>query len=136
MPTSTTPAPPPSVRRPPVYLNLFAIRQPIPAIVSILHRVSGVLLFLAGIPLALCGLQASLGSPEAYASFVGTISHPLAKLVLLVLLWSTLHHLFAGVRHLLMDVHVGLELPTARRSSAVVLVLAVLATIAVAVRLW
>jgi succinate dehydrogenase / fumarate reductase, cytochrome b subunit len=136
MPTSPTPAPPPSVRRPPVYLNLFAIRQPVPAIVSILHRASGALLFLAGIPLALWGLQASLGSPEAYASFVGTISPPLAKLVLLVLLWSYLHHLFAGVRHLLLDVHVGTDLAPARRSSAVVLVLALLVTLAIAVRLW
>ncbi|HEX7769873.1 MAG TPA: succinate dehydrogenase, cytochrome b556 subunit [Dokdonella sp.] len=127
----------PGVRRsPPVYLNLFAIRQPLPAIVSILHRASGALLFLAGIPLALWGLDASLGSPETYASFATTLAHPLAKLVALVLLWATLHHLFAGLRHLLLDVHVGIDLPSARRSSAVALVLALLITLAVAIRLW
>ena len=119
----------------PVYLNLLAIRQPLPAIVSILHRISGVLLFVAGIPLALWGLDASLRSPDAYAAFTGAMSHPLGKLLALALLWSTVHHLLAGVRHLLMDVHVGLELPSARRSSAIVLVLAVVVTVAIALRL-
>ena len=71
----------------PVYLNLLAIRQPLPAIVSILHRISGVLLFVAGIPLALWGLDASLRSPDAYAAFTGAMSHPLGKLLALALLW-------------------------------------------------
>ena len=120
----------------PVYLNLVAIRQPLPAIVSILHRISGLLLFLAGIPLALWGLDASLGSPEAYAAFATAMSHPLAKLVALALLWSVVHHVFAGLRHLLLDAHVGIDLVSARRSSAIVLVLGVLATAAIALRLW
>ena len=120
----------------PVYLDLLSIRQPLPAIVSILHRVSGAILFLAGIPLALAALDASLRSPESYAAFATMASHPFAKLTALVLLWSYLHHLFAGVRHLLLDVHVGLSLPSARRSSAVVFVLALLATFAIAIRLW
>lgn len=121
---------------PPVYLDLLAIRQPLPAIVSILHRASGALLFLVGIPLALCALEASLGSPDAYASFATLLGHPVAKLVALVLLWATLHHLFAGLRHLLLDLHVGIDLVPARRSSAVALVLALLITLAVALRLW
>jgi succinate dehydrogenase / fumarate reductase cytochrome b subunit len=120
----------------PVYLNLLAIRQPLPAIVSILHRISGALLFLLGIPLALWGLDASLRSPDSYAAFATTMSHPLSKLVALALLWSTLHHLLAGVRHLLLDVHVGVDLASARRSSALVFVLALLATAAIALRLW
>jgi len=127
----------PSVRRtPPVYLDLLSIRQPLPAIVSILHRVSGAILFLAGIPLALWGLEASLGSADAYASFVAVLAHPVGKLVALVLLWATLHHLFAGLRHLLLDVHVGIDLPGARRSSAIVFALALLVTLALAIRLW
>ena len=64
------------------------------------------------------------------------MSHPLAKLVALALLWSTLHHLLAGVRHLLLDVHVGVDLASARRSSALVFVPAVIATTAIALRLW
>jgi succinate dehydrogenase / fumarate reductase cytochrome b subunit len=126
----------PAARPPrPVYLNLLAIRQPWPAIVSILHRISGLLLFLVGTPLALWGLDASLRSPEAYAQFATAMSHPLAKLVALALLWSTVHHVLAGVRHLLMDVHVGVDLPSARRSSVVVLVLGVVVTAAIALRL-
>ncbi|MCC6378942.1 MAG: succinate dehydrogenase, cytochrome b556 subunit [Burkholderiales bacterium] len=127
----------PSAGRPrPVYLDLLAIRQPIPAVVSFLHRVSGALLFLAGIPLALWGLQASLGSPEAYASFAAIVAHPLAKLAALGLLWATLHHLFAGIRHLFLDLHIGIALAPARRSAAVVLVLALLVTLSIAIRTW
>jgi succinate dehydrogenase / fumarate reductase, cytochrome b subunit len=129
--------PTPAARRErPVYLDLLAIRQPLPAIISILHRISGAVLFLVGIPFALWGLQASLGSPEAYASFATALTHPVAKLVGIVLLWSYVHHLFAGVRHLLLDVHIGIDLAQARRSSAVVLVLALVVTLAVAIRLW
>jgi hypothetical protein len=50
----------------PVYLNLFAIRQPVPAVVSFLHRVSGTLLFLAGLPLLLWVLDTSLATPQGY----------------------------------------------------------------------
>jgi succinate dehydrogenase / fumarate reductase cytochrome b subunit len=120
----------------PIYLNLFAIRQPLPAIVSILHRASGALLFLIGIPALLWGVQASLASPEAFAQFKSTMAHPLAKLVALLLIWAYLHHLLAGLRHLLLDVHSGLDLASARRSSAIVFVLALLLTAAAALRLW
>jgi succinate dehydrogenase / fumarate reductase cytochrome b subunit len=132
----------PAVERPvaktkrPVYLNLLAIRQPLPAIVSFLHRVSGTLLFLVGIPLVLCGVQASLVSAESYAAWKSALATPWAKLVLLALAWSYAHHLLAGIRHLVLDVHIGLDLPVARQSSAVVLVVAVLVTAAVAFKLW
>jgi succinate dehydrogenase / fumarate reductase, cytochrome b subunit len=120
----------------PVYLNLFAIRMPLPAVVSILHRASGALLFAIGIPLAICTLQSALASPEAWAQMRVTLASPLAKLVLVVLAWAFIHHLLAGIRHLLMDAHVGVELSGARRSAALTLVLSVVLTIAIAVRLW
>ena len=126
----------PVVKPRPVYLNLLAIRQPIPAIVSILHRISGALLFAVGIPFLLWGVQASLASPEAFAQFKAAMSHPLARLTALVLAWAYIHHLLAGIRHLLLDIHMGIDLPSARRSAAVVLVLAILLTLIVAVRLW
>ena len=65
----------------PVYLNLVAIRLPIPGIVSFLHRVSGAVLFLFAIPLVLLAVQASLASPESFATLKATFAHPLAKLV-------------------------------------------------------
>ena len=120
----------------PIYLNLFAIRMPLPAIVSILHRASGALLVLVGIPLVLCTLQRALASPESWAEMRQVFQSPLVKLITIVLTWAFLHHLFAGIRHVLMDVHVGVELASARRSAAVALVLAIVVTLAIAVRLW
>jgi succinate dehydrogenase / fumarate reductase, cytochrome b subunit len=120
----------------PVYLDLPRIRLPLPGIVSILHRVSGALLFLAGIPLLLYGVGASLASPEAYGAMKASFAHPLAKLALLGMLWAYFHHFCAGIRYLLLDIHWGIELLPARRSSAVVLVLSLALTLIVAVRLW
>ena len=65
----------------PVYLNLFAIRLPLPAFVSILHRVSGALLFLIGIPFLLWVVQRALASPDAWAQMRATLDAPFAKLV-------------------------------------------------------
>ena len=120
----------------PVYLNLFAIRQPVPAIVSVLHRISGALLFVAGIPLLLWLVQRSLASPDAWAQMRATLSTPLAKLVLVVMAWAYFHHLIAGIRHLLMDLHWGMDLKSGRQSAALTLMLAILLTLAVAVKLW
>ena len=120
----------------PIYLNLFAIRQPLPAIVSILHRISGALMFLAGIPLLLWLVQRALASPDGYAAAVAPLSTPVGKFVLLVLAWSYLYHLLAGLRHLALDLHVGIRLTPARSSAAVVLLLSLLLTLIVAVRVW
>jgi len=126
----------PVVKPRPVYLNLLAIRQPLAAVVSILHRISGALLFAVGIPVLLWAVQRSLASPETFARWQATMAHPLAKLVVLGLAWAYLHHLLAGLRHLMLDLHVGVDLPSARRSAAAVFVLALLLTLIVAVRLW
>ena len=120
----------------PVYLNLFAIRMPLPAIVSILHRASGALLFLFGIPLVLYVVQRALQSPEAWTEMRAAFDAPFAKIAAVVMTWAFVHHLVAGIRHLLLDAHVGVELRAARQSSALTLVLAVVITVAVAVRLW
>jgi succinate dehydrogenase / fumarate reductase cytochrome b subunit len=120
----------------PVYLNLVQIRLPLPGIVSILHRISGAALFLFGIPLMLAGVGASLASPESYAALKSALSHPLAKLVLLGLAWGYLHHFCAGIRYLLLDLHKGIALPAARRSSVIVLVVSLALTLIVGARLW
>jgi succinate dehydrogenase / fumarate reductase cytochrome b subunit len=126
----------PVVKPRPVYLNLFAIRQPLPAIVSFLHRVSGALLFVAAIPLLLWFVQRSLASRESFDAAMQPLATPFGKLVLLVLAWAYLHHLLAGLRHLALDLHVGIQLAPARSSAAAVLVLSILLTLIVAVRLW
>jgi len=119
----------------PKHLNLIAIRLPVPGIVSIMHRVSGAVLFLM-LPLLLWLFQSSLQSPESFAEFHGVVSQPVMKLVLLGLLWGYLHHLLAGIRHLFLDLHVGADLETARASSLVVLISAIVLTLVVGVRLW
>jgi succinate dehydrogenase / fumarate reductase cytochrome b subunit len=124
------------VKKRPVYLDLPRIRLPLPGIVSILHRVSGAWLLVAGIPVLLYAVSRSLASPETYESMKAGFAHPLGKLVLLTLLWSYLHHFCAGIRYLLLDIHRGIELVPARRSSAVVLVVSLALTLILGARLW
>jgi succinate dehydrogenase / fumarate reductase cytochrome b subunit len=126
----------PVTRPRPVYLNLVRIRLPLPGIVSILHRVSGAALYLIGLPLLLYGVQCSLASPEAFDNFRAALANPLAKIVLIGLIWAYLHHFFAGIRFLLLDVHQGIELRPARLSSVIVLVVSLALTLIVGVRLW
>jgi succinate dehydrogenase / fumarate reductase cytochrome b subunit len=119
----------------PKYLNLFQIRQPVPAVVSILHRISGAALFLF-LWIFLTGLQKSLESAAAFAQVKATFGHPLMKLFMLGLLWAYLHHLFAGLRHLAMDLQLAVDLPKVRALSYAVLALGVGLTVVVGVLLW
>jgi succinate dehydrogenase / fumarate reductase, cytochrome b subunit len=120
----------------PVYLNLVQIRLPLPGFVSILHRISGAALFLIGIPLALYALQESLASPDAFARLAAIFSKPLAKLVLIGLVWAYLHHFCAGIRFLLLDLDQGIQLKPARQSSVIVLVVSLVLTVIIGARLW
>jgi len=119
----------------PKHLNLFVIKQPLPAIMSILHRVSGVFLFLF-LALLLWLLQESLMSPASFDHMRSVASHPLMKLLIIVMVWSYLHHLFAGLRHLAFDLHVGAELGVARASSVAVMVASLALTAVAAVAIW
>ena len=119
----------------PKYLDLVRIRLPLPGWVSILHRASGALLFLF-LPLLLWLWQQSLATQESFERFGSLVASPLAKLVLIGLLWAYLHHLCAGFRHLVLDVHVGTELRAARASSVAVLVVSLGLTLAIGVALW
>jgi len=110
-------------RRLPVFLNLAQIRFPIGAIASIAHRVAGVLLFIA-LPVIALLLDASLRSEAGFASVRDLLSSPFWVVTAAVLLWALVHHVLAGVRHLLMDVGVGSELARARASARLVLVAA------------
>ncbi|MEP7182075.1 MAG: succinate dehydrogenase, cytochrome b556 subunit [Betaproteobacteria bacterium] len=131
----------PSLDRPaakprPVYLDLPRIRMPIPSVVSFLHRVTGALMLLFGIPLLLYAVSASLASRESWGALEAALAHPLAKLLLIAAAWAFLHHLCAGIRHLLLDVQVGVELAPARRSSVVVFVVSLALTLVVGMKLW
>lgn len=92
----------------PFFLNLIKIRLPIPGIVSILHRISGLLMFLA-IPGSVVVLDISLQGQQGFQRASEILSHPISQLILLVLLWSLIHHLYAGIRFLFTDFDIGLE---------------------------
>jgi succinate dehydrogenase / fumarate reductase, cytochrome b subunit len=119
----------------PVYLDLLRIHLPLPGWVSILHRVSGALLF-AALPLGVWALSVSLAGEAGFQRMAGLAAHPLAKLCVLVLLWAFAHHFFAGLRHLALDLHWGVDLRRARLSSLAVLLVSTLVTLVAAWRLF
>ena len=117
------------------YLNLLQIRLPLPGVVSILHRVSGVLLVVA-LPFSLAALQCSVDSVEGYEAVAEWLALPLVKLAVVATGWALFHHLCAGARFLLIDVHVGVSLQAARWSSVAVVAVSLLMTLAFAVAVW
>ena len=119
----------------PINLNLLTIKLPINALVSILHRATGCVLFLM-LPVILLLLQWSLSSALHFETVIAILHSPFIKLMLLGLAWAFFHHFFAGIRHLAMDVHWMTTLMKARYTSKVVLVLGVIATLILAVKLW
>lgn len=124
------------VRKPrPKFLALNEIRLPLPGIVSILHRISGVGLFLM-LPFLLYLFDRSLTSPESFATYKSVVGNPFAKLILLGLLWAYMHHFCAGIRFLLLDLHKGIDLQSARKSSRIVLVVSIALTVLIGVKLW
>jgi succinate dehydrogenase / fumarate reductase cytochrome b subunit len=119
----------------PKYLDLFRIRLPIPGFVSILHRVSGALLFLL-IPCLLYLWQLSLQSPDTFDSFQACMSHPLSKLAAIGVAWAYLHHFCAGIRHLALDLHYGMTLEAARATSWVVIGVSAFLTLVFGALIW
>lgn len=119
----------------PKHLALHLIKLPLPGFVSILHRASGLLLFLA-LPLLLLMLQYSLRSIETYTQLQNILSHPLLKLAMIGLLWAFLHHFCAGLRYLAIDLHYVHNLAQARSSSKIVMVVSLVLTVLLGAKLW
>ncbi len=118
----------------PVYLNLAQIRLPVPGLMSIGHRISGVAMILA-IPYLVYLLGQSLSGPpgfEAAAAAVGSIP---VRLLLFLLAWGLMHHLLAGIRYLLLDMDIGVDKAEARASAWAVMLAAPLLTLILGVLL-
>jgi succinate dehydrogenase / fumarate reductase cytochrome b subunit len=115
-------------KRRPVYLDLRRIRLPVPGLMSILHRVSGVLMVLA-IPLFAALFAQSLSSETSFQAVSAWFDGVPAQLMLVVLAWGLLHHLFAGLRYLALDLGWGLEREQARLTARAVLYGAVALTL-------
>jgi succinate dehydrogenase / fumarate reductase, cytochrome b subunit len=130
-----------AVKKPrPEYRNIsigqiLTYRLPLAGRVSILHRISGLLLFVL-LPFTLYLFEQSLTSELSFAGLKQFFSFPLVKLIVLVLSWAYLFHFCAGLRHLLMDTHHGVTKEGGKQTSTVVLVVSSLLTIAVALKLF
>ncbi len=116
--------------------QIVAYRLPPAGIVSILHRISGVLLFLVGIPFCLYLLQQSLTSEISFESYRALVASVPGKLVLLALIWAFVHHCAAGIRYLLLDRHLGIQKEASRSSAQVVLGVTVVITLVLALKLF
>lgn len=114
----------------PVFLNLLKIHLPITGVTSILHRLSGVILFLM-VPFSLYLLQLSVESVAGFNQALVYLSQPMVKLALILGIWSFTHHLFAGFRFLLIDQNIGVSLSAARKSAWMVAYTAVVVSIVI-----
>jgi succinate dehydrogenase / fumarate reductase cytochrome b subunit len=100
-------------------------------LVSILHRVTGGALSVAGLAILVWWLAAISKGPEAYGEFVALATHPLGIIVLIGVTWAFFQHLLSGVRHLVMDTGAGFELDTNKRFAMLTIVGSVILTLAV-----
>lgn len=119
----------------PVNLDLRTIKLPITAYSSILHRISGVILFF-GIIVLMCFLDKTLASEQDFAEAKQILANPLVKFVVWGLLSALLYHLVAGIRHLVSDVGIGGSLEAARSGSKVILVLSAVLALLLGVWIW
>ncbi|MER2512229.1 MAG: succinate dehydrogenase, cytochrome b556 subunit [Nitrosomonas ureae] len=113
-----------TIKKRPKNLDLTTIQLPLPGKVSILHRVSGAGLFLF-LPVILWLFSASLTSAETFATFKSVFASLPAKFIMAGLIWAFVHHACAGIRFLLLDMHIGIEKEEARKSAAVVLAVSI-----------
>jgi succinate dehydrogenase / fumarate reductase cytochrome b subunit len=115
--------------------QLAKYRLPLAGKVSILHRVSGLLLFVC-LPFILYLLDQSLTSEISFDAFKGFLANPIVKIVTLVLSWAYLHHFCAGIRFLLLDTHVAVNKEGGRQTALIVLIVSLLLTLAMALKIF
>jgi succinate dehydrogenase / fumarate reductase cytochrome b subunit len=120
----------------PKYYDLNLLNLPMPGLVSIFHRITGVAMFLFLIPLVLFILQTTLSSEAGFAAWKGYFANPIVKLIVVGFVWAFMHHLFAGIRYLLLDLHIGIAKEPAQSSARVVLIAGRVAPALFAARIW
>ena len=115
----------------PVFLNLLRIRQPVTAVLSILHRITGVLMVLL-LPVLIYFLHISLNSAEGFAHATDLLDSKMARGIGVLGSWVLAHHLLAGIRFLILDFDVGVTRNVARKTAWLVNGSAVLVALVVA----
>lgn len=119
----------------PVNLNLLAFRWPIPAITSILHRISGVFIFF-GIAALLYLLDLSLSSQAGFDEAAALLSGTAVKLIIWAIASGILYHLIAGIKHLIMDLGYGETIAGGKAGAVAVLVASALAIAVAGYWIW
>ena len=119
----------------PVNLDLGSLKYPPMAIASILHRLSGLLMFLL-LPVMLCYLSCSLKSAASFEEMRMHLANPWVKLIIWGFGSAWVYHVVAGIRHMMMDIGVGESLEAGRRSAILIIILAIIATIFLGIWLW
>lgn len=115
--------------------DLMAYRLPIAGKVSILHRISGALLFLC-LPGLIALFAMSFSSEAGFKAMSIVLGFPLVKLILLALIWGYLHHFCAGIRYLALDLHIGVDKESAAKSASLVLGVSLALTVVFALKLF
>ncbi len=115
--------------------DLMAYRLPMAGKVSILHRISGALLFLC-LPGLIALFAMSFSSEAGFKAMSIVVGFPLVKLILLVLIWGYLHHFCAGIRYLVLDMHIGVDKESAAKSASLVLGVSLALTVVFALKLF
>jgi len=123
-------------------VDALGYRLPVAGVVSILHRVSGLLMFVL-LPFIIWMFDTSLTSEISYSQFTavfaggtGFLPGWFFKLLALALIWSYLHHLLAGLRHLWMDATHSVSKEFGRQSAIVTLAISLVLTLALGVKLF
>jgi len=113
----------------PKNLDFSTLRLPLPAITSILHRISGVFIF-AGVAVLLWLFSESMSSSEGFARVGSWLSMPITKILVWAILSGLLYHLIAGIKHLVMDLGIGETLAGAQTAARLVVALSIIAIVA------
>lgn len=119
----------------PINLDLGSFKYPPMAIASILHRITGIVLFLL-LPIMMYFLSESLQSSSSFDDLQTSLNMPFNKLLLWIFSTALIYHILAGIRHLIMDFGMCDQLVAARRSAISVIVLAVILTMLLGAWIW
>lgn len=120
----------------PKYVDINLLHLPPAGLMSIFHRVTGVVMFALLIPTVLCVLQGTLSSEAAFNRWRGYFAEPMVKIIVIGFIWAYMHHFFAGIRYLLLDVHIGIAKEPATLSARLVMAGGVIAAILIGARIW
>lgn len=119
----------------PINLSLRSLNYPPMAIVSILHRISGLFIFLL-MPIMLYFLSLSLHSEDSFVDLQAMLLNPFSKFIIWSFSTAFVYHVIAGIRHLFMDLGFGEQVNVGRQTAIVVIVLAVISTLLLGIWIW